>query len=84
MAVSALIQAVAAAWQVSTEAGGCGSAGAPEGRRDWPYANWGMCCSARTPIRPELRPLYPPHLPELSRRVRFERAGGQCQRCGRL
>jgi hypothetical protein len=31
MAVSALIQAVAAAWQVSTEAGGCGSAGAREG-----------------------------------------------------
>jgi hypothetical protein len=35
------------------------------------------------PIRPELRPLYPPHWPELSRRVRFERAGGRCQRCRR-
>lgn len=35
------------------------------------------------PIRPELRHLYPPHWRELSRRVRFERAGGRCQRCGR-
>jgi hypothetical protein len=35
------------------------------------------------PIRPELRPLYPPHWRELSRRVRFERAEGRCQRCGR-
>ena len=35
------------------------------------------------PIRPELRPLYPPHWRELSRRVRFERAGCQCQACGR-
>ncbi len=35
------------------------------------------------PIRPELRPLYPPHWRELSRRVRFERAGGRCQVCGR-
>jgi hypothetical protein len=35
------------------------------------------------PIRRELRPLYPPHWRELSRRVRFERAGGACQRCGR-
>ena len=26
---------------------------------------------------------YPPHWPELSRRVRFERAGGRCQVCGR-
>ena len=48
-------------------------------------------CSAITParafcsmpIRPELRPLYPPHWRELSRRVRFERAGGRCQGCGR-
>src|SRR5271156_2484851 len=31
------------------------------------------------PIRPELRPLYPPHWRELSRRIRFERAGGRCQ-----
>jgi hypothetical protein len=35
------------------------------------------------PIRRELRPLYPPHWRELSRRVRFERAGGRCQRCDR-
>ncbi len=35
------------------------------------------------PIRAELRPLYPPHWRELSRRVRFERAGGRCQGCGR-
>jgi hypothetical protein len=35
------------------------------------------------PIRPELRPLYPPHWRELSVRVRFERAGGRCQGCGR-
>ena len=33
------------------------------------------------PIRPELRPLYPPHWRELSSHVRFERAGGRCQRC---
>lgn len=35
------------------------------------------------PIRPELRPLYPPHWAELSLRVRFERAEGRCQGCGR-
>ena len=35
------------------------------------------------PIRPELRPLYPPHWRELSSHVRFERAGGKCQHCGR-
>jgi hypothetical protein len=35
------------------------------------------------PIRPEFRPLYPPNWPALSRRVRFERAGGRCQRCAR-
>jgi hypothetical protein len=35
------------------------------------------------PIRPELRELYPPNWRELSGRVRFERAGGKCQRCGR-
>jgi|UniRef100_A0A8J4HBA6 hypothetical protein len=35
------------------------------------------------PIRRELRPLYPPHWKELSRRVRFDRAGGVCERCGR-
>ena len=31
------------------------------------------------PIRQELRRLYPSHWSELSRRVRFERAGGVCQ-----
>ena len=35
------------------------------------------------PIRAELRSLYPSHWRELSRRVRFERAGGVCQGCGR-
>jgi hypothetical protein len=35
------------------------------------------------PIRPELRPLYPPHWRKLSSHVRFERAEGRCQRCGR-
>ena len=35
------------------------------------------------PIRREFRPLYPKNWPELSRRVRFERAGGRCQKCGR-
>jgi hypothetical protein len=35
------------------------------------------------PIRRELRPLYPPYWRALSRRVRFERAGGRCQRCNR-
>lgn len=35
------------------------------------------------PIRRELRPLYPPHWRELSHHVRFNRAGGRCQRCGR-
>ena len=35
------------------------------------------------PIRRDLRPLYPADWRELSRQVRFERAGGRCQRCGR-
>src|SRR6195952_1357053 len=35
------------------------------------------------PIRPAFHPLYPPHWPTLSRRVRFERAGGRCQGCAR-
>ncbi len=35
------------------------------------------------PIRRELRSLYPARWAELSRRVRFERAGGVCQGCGR-
>jgi hypothetical protein len=36
------------------------------------------------PIRTEMRPFYPSDWPEISRKVRFERAGGICQRCGRL
>jgi hypothetical protein len=35
------------------------------------------------PIRREFRVLYPSHWDEISRRVRFERAGGACERCGR-
>ena len=35
------------------------------------------------PIRPELKALYPPDWTALSRQVRFERAGGICQQCGR-
>jgi hypothetical protein len=35
------------------------------------------------PIRPEFRALYPSNWRELSDRVRFERAGGCCQGCGR-
>jgi len=35
------------------------------------------------PLRRELRPLYPPHWPEISRLIRFVRAGGRCERCGR-
>jgi hypothetical protein len=35
------------------------------------------------PIRSELRSLYPAHWRELSRHVRFERAGGRCQGCRR-
>jgi hypothetical protein len=35
------------------------------------------------PIRPDLRPRYPSNWPDISRRVRFERAGGRCEGCGR-
>ena len=35
------------------------------------------------PISPENRWLYPIDWPELSRWVRFKRAGGHCERCGR-
>ena len=35
------------------------------------------------PIRRELRSLYPPNWKELSRRVRFDRARGLCEVCGR-
>lgn len=35
------------------------------------------------PIRPDLRPLYPPQWRALGARVRFGRANGRCQGCGR-
>jgi hypothetical protein len=35
------------------------------------------------PIRPDLRARYPRNWSEISRRVRFERAGGRCEGCGR-
>jgi hypothetical protein len=35
------------------------------------------------PIRPALRSLYPPHWRDLSLRVRFAKARGRCQGCGR-
>jgi hypothetical protein len=35
------------------------------------------------PIRRELRQLYPPDWPRISRHVRFTRAGGRCEACGR-
>lgn len=35
------------------------------------------------PINPALKPLYPPDWPEISDRVRFERAHGRCEGCGR-
>ena len=35
------------------------------------------------PIRRDLRPLYPPDWRLISARVRFERAGGRCEACGR-
>ena len=35
------------------------------------------------PIKPELRWFYPIDWPEISRLVRFERAGGRCEACGR-
>ena len=35
------------------------------------------------PIRRDLRALYPRNWPELSRLVRFTRAAGVCQGCGR-
>ena len=31
------------------------------------------------PIRPENRKRYPPDWPEISKRIRFERAGGRCE-----
>lgn len=35
------------------------------------------------PIKSELRWFYPIDWPEISRRVRFERAGGRCETCAR-
>jgi hypothetical protein len=35
------------------------------------------------PIRAEMRWFYPIDWPQISRHVRFERAGGTCQGCGR-
>jgi hypothetical protein len=34
------------------------------------------------PIRPENRARYPADWPAISRRIRFERAHGRCERCG--
>ena len=34
------------------------------------------------PIHPDLRVLYPPDWPEISRRIRFDRAGNRCEWCG--
>lgn len=34
------------------------------------------------PIRPENRSRYPKDWPEISRRIRFERAKGRCEWCG--
>lgn len=39
--------------------------------------------STVVPIRPDLRPLYPADWPQISRWVRFVRAGGRCEHCGR-
>ena len=35
------------------------------------------------PIRPEYRFLYPIDWSQLSAAIRFRRAGGRCERCGR-
>ena len=35
------------------------------------------------PIKAEMRWFYPIDWPQLSNHIRFERAGGVCQRCGR-
>lgn len=34
------------------------------------------------PINPELKHLYPADWAEISHRIRFQRAGGKCERCG--
>ena len=35
------------------------------------------------PIKAEMRGFYPSDWPQISRKVRFERAAGICQGCGR-
>jgi hypothetical protein len=35
------------------------------------------------PVHPSLRALYPTDWREISRRIRFDRAGGRCERCRR-
>ena len=37
---------------------------------------------SQCPSAPELRALYPPNWPAISKRVRFQRAGGRCEKCG--
>jgi hypothetical protein len=39
--------------------------------------------NARCPIRPQYKWFYPIDWPQLSAMIRFERAKGRCQRCGR-
>ena len=34
------------------------------------------------PIHPDQKALYPPNWPEISRRIRFERAQNRCEWCG--
>lgn len=34
------------------------------------------------PIKPENKHLYPPNWPEISKFIRFQRAGGKCEQCG--
>lgn len=34
------------------------------------------------PINPDLKSLYPANWNQISYRIRFERAGGKCERCG--
>ena len=53
------------------------------GRKPQPTAVAVGAARVVVPIRPELRALYPRHWRELSRCVRFDRAGGRCQGCGR-
>ena len=35
------------------------------------------------PIHPDLRHLYPPNWRKLANQIKFERAGGRCEWCGR-